>query len=71
MTIECGSGRVLFPIIGAPDEDAAREKGLLLGDELCKVAPRGPGAPRPTWDSPPCAPPVVTDVRRLHRWWTE
>lgn len=69
VTIKCGSGRVLRPIISAKDEAEANAKAATLAAELCRVTlPWLIGAKD---DRVNYEPPQIVDTRRVHRWWTE
>jgi len=67
--IECGGGRALAPVISAESPTEARAKAAELAKELCRRAlPWEQGAKHLREDR---TEPVITDVRRSHRWWTE
>lgn len=66
--IQCGSGRILRPIIAAESPTLAREKAMILATELCRVTlPWLEGEKDQRADEQE---PIVGDARRAHRWWT-
>lgn len=67
VTIECQSGRTLRPIVAAPSPRDARDKAATLAGELCRMTLPWDKGGKFTRTSEVA--PVITDARRIHRWW--